>query len=82
VRVTPKQTGESSTNSMNKSQQEKARRTAAELMRISAQHTGTVEELFLVEAAKVLMDQTVQLEKLQDEYDRLHIEYARHTHIR
>jgi hypothetical protein len=67
---------------MNKSQQEKARRTAAELMRISAQQTGTIEELFLIEAAKLLMDQTVQLQKLQDEYDQLHIEHARHTHIK
>lgn len=67
---------------MDQSQNEKAQRTATELMRISVKNTGTIEELVLIEAAKFILTQTDLVKKLQNELDELHIKYSRHTHIK
>ncbi len=49
-------------------------------MRLSAEMTGTVDELLLVEAAKFLLTQTDEIRKLQTELDELHVKHARLSH--
>jgi hypothetical protein len=51
-------------------------------MRLSAERTGTVEELLLVETARFLLTQTDEIRKLQTELDLLHVENSRLTHRR
>ena len=62
---------------MDMSQHKKAQKTAGELMRVSAMHIGSIEELSLVEAAQFLLTQTDQIRKLQTELEQLRIENAR-----
>lgn len=51
-------------------------------MRLSAERTGTVEELLLVETARFVLTQTDEIRKLQTELDELHIENSRLRHRR
>ena len=51
-------------------------------MRLSAERTGTVEELLLIETARFLLTQTDEIRKLQTELDLLHVENSRLTHRR
>jgi hypothetical protein len=67
---------------MDKSQHKKAYKTAGELMRLSAERTGTVEELLLVETARFILTQSDEIRNLQTQLDLLHVENSRLTHRR
>lgn len=62
---------------MDKSQHKKAYKTAGQLMRLSAEMTGTVEELLLVETARFILMQSDEIRNLQTELDELHIKNSR-----
>ena len=51
-------------------------------MRLSAERTGTIDELLLVEAARFLLTQTDRVKTLQEELDDLTVENHRLTHQR
>lgn len=51
-------------------------------MRLSADHTGTVDELLLIEAARFLLQQTDHVKNLQEDLDALAVKYSRATHRR
>lgn len=67
---------------MDLSQHKKAQKTALALMRVSADHTGTIEELMLVESARFVITQTDQIVKLQAELEELRVENSRLRHRR
>jgi len=67
---------------MDKSQHKKAYKTAGQLMRLSAEMTGTVEELLLVETARFILTQSDEIRNLQTQLDLLHVENSRLTHRR
>ena len=51
-------------------------------MRLSAEMTGTVEELLLVETARFILTQSDEIRNLQTQLDLLHVENSRLTHRR
>lgn len=65
---------------MDLSQQRKARKTAVSLMRLSAERTGTIDELLLVETARFMIQQADLVKGLQDELETLNGEVSPHTH--